>query len=64
MAIQRCMSKVMQWNYALASHLSGALSIYTYLKVGVENSGMIASVILNEKVTTKLGMMDAFCPSL
>ena len=54
----------MQWNYVLASHLCGALSIYPYLKAGVENRGMISSLILNQKVRTRLGMMDGLCPKL
>jgi len=37
------MSKMMQWNYALASYLCRDWSVYPFLKAGVEDIGMISS---------------------
>lgn len=56
-AVELCTSFPLVWSPIY-------LSIYLYLKAGVENSGTISSLILNQKVTTKLGMMDGLCPSL
>lgn len=60
-AVELCTSFPLVWS---PIYLPTYLPIDLYLKAGVENSGMISSSILNQKVTTKLGMMDGLCPSL
>ena len=60
-AVELCTGFPLVWS---PIYLHICVSIYLYLKAGVENSGMISSLIVNQKVTTKLGMMDGLCPSL